>query len=145
MIKPHQSADDDSPFDHNGLLKDGRTARIRMTARDSGTVRGAIAADRQRISDGNPHALHRPGNRVLADAPAYDAVAAAYEDAGRLQAQAWKRGPGGARLDAGPPVADSTPGSPTLADSERIKNAAYQQMVRDGEQAWKRLGQGAGT
>ncbi len=58
--------DDDSPLDARGMLKDGRTFRVRMHARDS--VQAAIAADRRRVVDGAGNdglALHKPGPRRL--------------------------------------------------------------------------------
>jgi hypothetical protein len=70
----HIDKDDEaSPFDSTGLLKDGRIARVKMTARDSRTVRSAIAAANLQVVGGggspnSPAARWRPPARARARA-----------------------------------------------------------------------------
>jgi hypothetical protein len=143
MIKTRRGPhDDDDAFDENGLLKDGRSFRVRMTMRDANSVAGQIAASKRVISDGsgNPLSLHRPGNRVLSDASAYDAVRAAFEQATADSENAWRAGPGGVQQDALPPAVDSVPAPATMdaAQAERIKREAYDAMCKRGEEAWRK-------
>jgi hypothetical protein len=94
-----QLDDDDSPLDANGLLKDGRTYRVRMHARDS--VQGAIAASRQRIHDGtdNPFGLNRPGYRYN-DSIDRSEASQAYQTRVLDGQERWRAGPGGGLQDA---------------------------------------------
>jgi hypothetical protein len=134
---------DDDVFDERGLLKDGHRLRVRMFARDS--VQAAIAGDRQ--SDAGRLALHRPGFRAC-DGVDGSATEQAYQQMVADQAAAWQRGPGSvASSDAIPSVEQpSTPAwrpGVSLADAEAIKAAAYNEYVKDSQEAWKRLGAGA--
>ena len=75
--------DEDSPFDERGILRDGRSATVRMSMRDGGDHQRQL-----RIVDasGDPLGLHRPGFRVPArkDAMLQDAL----DDAAKARA-AW--------------------------------------------------------
>jgi hypothetical protein len=88
--------DDDSPFDERGRLKDGRTYRVRMHAKDS--VQAAIMADRRsHVTDATGDSglgLHRPGARFATDASLYDAAMEAYAQATCAAEEAWRKGPG---------------------------------------------------
>jgi hypothetical protein len=89
--------DDDSPFDREGLLKDGRTARFTMMMHDADSVGRAIAEDRARAtvhdgSGGGELALHRPGYRYVGDAVAAEREKlAAYDQACADLSNAWRR------------------------------------------------------
>jgi hypothetical protein len=175
-----QLDDDDSPLDANGCLKDGRTYRVRMHARDS--VQGAIAASHLCIHDGtdNPFALNRPGYRYNDSVDRSEAERA--HQTMVLDAQErWRAGPG-QQQDSLAPVGAHGPfelyrvGQPctsngrpgklaasvdgqwlicestrtdsgpawrpdlSLRDAELFKQKAYDEMCREGEQAWKNLG-----
>jgi hypothetical protein len=63
---------DDDAFDEHGILKDGRSYRVKMTARDADSLSALQRSVRsaRRITDGNGNGglgLHRPGFRRLAD------------------------------------------------------------------------------
>jgi hypothetical protein len=91
--------EDDNPLDANGCLKDGRTYRVRMHARDS--VQAAIAATEQRIHDGtdNPFALNRPGYRYN-DSVDRSESAQAYQTRVLDGQEQWRVGPGSDQLEA---------------------------------------------
>jgi hypothetical protein len=79
IMKQHRYEDDDSPFDRNGVLKDGHTARVSMLMRD--------ARDARVIDAG----LHRPGYRV-GDADMRDAKQRAYDAYAFDVENAWRDG-----------------------------------------------------
>jgi hypothetical protein len=76
MRQQHRYEDDDSPFDRNGVLKDGRTARHSMR-------------DASRVIDAG---LHRPGYRVTNDAALRDAKQQARDAYERDLQNAWRDG-----------------------------------------------------
>jgi hypothetical protein len=76
-MKQRYIDDDDSPFDRNGVLKDGHTATVSMMMRDS-----------QRVIDAS---LHRPGFR-LGDADMRDAKQKARDAYERDLVNAWRDG-----------------------------------------------------
>lgn len=54
--------DDENPFDQNGILKDRRSVRVKMTARDGLTQQNAIARDGLQLHDGRgSRAFNKPG------------------------------------------------------------------------------------
>jgi hypothetical protein len=116
------SDDDDSAFDRNGLLKDGRTARFTMMMHDADSVGRAIAEDRARAtvhdgSGGGELALHRPGYRYVGNAVASErAKLASYDAMCRDMCDAWRRdaqpsyGPYEARREGESCTIDGQPG-----------------------------------
>jgi hypothetical protein len=185
------TVDDDDDNDPNFEWITDRAGRRTKILRDGGTMRVSFfdamrARGLSMVHDGtdNPFALNKPGPRFAADASLYDEVARAYHEAGIAQADAWRRGPGGASQDASPALGtepagaregdpctvragaaegylEGAPGhlarvdgqlvcvpdaprrtdSMSAADAEAIKQRAYDEMCRAGEQAWKNLGQ----
>jgi hypothetical protein len=93
-IRDIEDYSDIDPLDERGILRDGHRLRVPMTARDSGTVRGQIAASRQRVHDstGDPWGLCRPGFRYTSDSAAYDAKEKARDEMVADLTSAWKRG-----------------------------------------------------
>jgi hypothetical protein len=137
--------------------------------RDSGTVAGQIARDRQQVTDGsgNPYALHRPGPRMMVDGD--DAAEQAYRQMIADQAEAWRAGPS-PQLDAATGVfAGAREGDSCMVDdtheagrmvrtasgelvckaNQRRDSAsmfasdaqadAYRERCERGEQAWRTL------
>jgi hypothetical protein len=96
--------EDESIFDERGILRDGATYRVKMTAADGITpnpdlspLQQAIVRDRQRrptVHDGrggtaaNSTAMNRPGYRI-ADT-AHDGRRAAYDSAADALENAWR-------------------------------------------------------
>jgi hypothetical protein len=81
--------DDDSPYDANGLLKDGRRVRISMQMRDA-------ALRDLPLHDGRGNRCgHRPGFLIANDATARDARLRAYHDYTRDLENAYKNPPTG--------------------------------------------------
>jgi hypothetical protein len=154
--------DDDSVFDENGLLKDGRRMRVSVMMRDSASdVQRAVAEDAVARRFGLRHALdlHQPGPRFCTDAAANAECARAYAEMCDEMQNAWRtpaadaggprcQKPGdqctinGApghlneRLECVPDRQDARPVY-DAAESCRIKAAAYQQMVDEMTSAWK--------
>jgi len=121
--------DDDNPYTRDGILKPGRTARVPLMLRDAGLsdVQCAIKADKAARA-------HAEGQ--LRKQLAYDAMV-------REGEQAWRNpdpSPSPATTAAAPPHRDAAPLLPTydVAEGRRRKQAAYDAMCREGEQAWKK-------
>jgi hypothetical protein len=72
-----QFDDDDDALDERGILKPGRSIRVRMVAMDSAAI----------ATDGIPFDHHRPGYRFVGDRSAQDA---AYNEMVRREQSAWK-------------------------------------------------------
>jgi hypothetical protein len=80
---------DDDAFDEHGMLKDGRSVRVRMTMMD--VMQRDIAAQTARLTDGSGDGhlgLHRPGWRVT---DAFTRDASHYTAYERDLTTAWQR------------------------------------------------------
>jgi len=150
------------------VVRDKCVVRVPMRMRDAASVSGQIAADRQRVVD--DFALHKPGVRRLSDESydasraAYETMVrdrseawragpgghdigrdsgrpelgdGQHQDA-RRRRKTVERDPQGRELATYEETEDAAPLS--VADAERIKREAWEQCVRDAEQAWKNLG-----
>jgi hypothetical protein len=121
--------------DEQGLLRDGCSARVAMTARDSGS--------RLRLTDGNGDAglaLLRPGFRRLRDDNFGDAAkrAANLEYKNRVS-NAW-RGEGSPPADAttAMPHEDRRSIADIAVDHRRNMDQIYAAVNRDLENSWRR-------
>jgi hypothetical protein len=145
-----------SDDDDESVLPDGGTVRVPMMLRDGTLVevedwqrdvilaaRAADAADAARrfgLSDALD--LHKPGQRFCVDAAARAHVEEVYQDEKRKLQDAWRQPVGDA---APPPIesranmtdARSVPRTMSLADAQAIRDAAYEQSVRELTEAWK--------
>jgi hypothetical protein len=161
----HQADDDDNPYDHNGILKDGRTAHV--TFRDAVRARGATASP-PRFVDSARQVGTRPGFIVSDDGERIRWEA--YCDSVRDMADAWKTdtppvgayplssgegtactvngAPGvlrktadGKWLTCEPTRADAAPRDPrqpvSFADAQAIRDRAYAESVRELANAWR--------
>jgi hypothetical protein len=109
--------DDDTsnPYDRNGLLKDGATIRVSMM-------------DAERARNGDDEDDRRRGRRTVTAHDPMGRVIATYE-----------------HLDADPnrvygssgALCAARPGFIGTADSQRIRDEAYQQSKREMQDAWK--------
>jgi hypothetical protein len=132
--------------DDDEVLRDGGTVRVPMMLRDGSTVeledwqRNVIYAHRFGLDD--RLALHKPGQRFCTDQVANDAREEVYQDEKRKLQDAWRQPVGDA---APPPIesranmtdARSVPRTMSLADAQAIRDAAYEQSVRELTEAWK--------
>jgi len=152
MPKRQHDTDDDDMFDERGLLKDKRSVRISMMMRDSADgltdlVRDATAPLRVVDAFGNSGlALSRPGARYLtAGTRTTDHAAMVMLDHLRREARdqyivelqdAWK----GNNTARGTRSQDSAPRGPVYdaVEGQRVKDAAYAEMVNELVTAWQR-------
>jgi hypothetical protein len=133
--------------DDDGILPDGGTRLVRMMLRDGSTVdlepwqASWLYAARLGLNDGLD--LHRPGQRFCVDEAARARVEQARAEGIREMCDAWKKPPP-------PPIeprANTTdapvkqnavpPRTMSLADAQAIRDAAYEQSVRELTEAWK--------
>jgi hypothetical protein len=99
-----------------------------------------VIAHRLGLSDGLD--LHRPGQRFCVDAAARARVEQAYQDAKAELQEAWRKPVGDAEPQPIEPRANitdarSVPRRMSVADAQAIRNAAYEQSVRELTEAWK--------
>jgi hypothetical protein len=155
MPKRQQHDSDDDPFDERGVLSDGGRIRVPMMMRDSDdgltalqrSVRDATAPLRVVDAFGNSGlALSRPGPRYLAagEHTSHHAVLVMLDHQRReardqyvadLQ-DAWK----GNNTARGTRSQDSAPRGPVYdaVEGQRVKDAAYAEMVNELVTAWQR-------
>jgi hypothetical protein len=90
-MNKRQIDDDDDLFDEHGLLRDGKTYRVPMSARDSLTpLQRAVAASQLHDAHGRP-AGHRPGFVFDAGSDARDAMRELYRQHDAEEAERWRR------------------------------------------------------
>jgi hypothetical protein len=128
MRRRYRYDDDDDDFDENGLLKDGRSVRIRMSMMDSDhfdPVQQAMAPAYVRVTDGQSGTagLHRPGFRIPANNSLVRARDAAYSDYERELTTAW-------RGNRSRPDASAEQTCPACEDSGEIGTDHQQRMAQ---------------
>jgi hypothetical protein len=158
--------DDDDAFGPDGILRDGKRARVHMMARDADSlsdVQRAIMADKAARQFDDSAARYGPG-AIYADR---SVAAQVYEDEKRLAQDAWRtlapteaadrrrrrkattRDPFGRETgtwkeeedDAAGAASDavrSVPRAVDAAEARRIKRAAYDAMVDEMCNAWRK-------
>jgi hypothetical protein len=126
--------------DEQGLLRDGCSARVAMTGRDSGS--------RLRLTDGNGDAglaLQRPGFRRLRDDSFGDAVKreANLEYKNRVS-NAWRNVDAAAEEEDDDEIAtaplpheDHRTVAQCMADHEAIMDRVYQEYAQEQSNAWR--------
>ena len=138
MAGRYDDDDDDSPFDRNGLLKDGRTTRVSMMARDGlSDVQRAIMADKATRQFDDSGCRHRLGPAVLTDQAGRERKAKAYAAMCAELQDAWK-------TPSSPAVTEASTNNMNDREVARVhdtgdaKRDAYLDYVADLTSAWQR-------
>jgi hypothetical protein len=126
MKGEHDMNDDDDVFDEHGVLRPGRSIRVRMTAMDAAVIG----------LDGSVLSLHRPGFRISADEALQDTRERAYQQAKRVAEEAWKS-PQRREQDAEAAALAAHDAVVSADDSRKIRDAAWHRMVERMCSAWK--------
>ena len=139
----HHHEVDDNDFDENGLIKDGRGVRVPLTMMDSlDPLQKALAAAAA--------ARPTPGRAgyVFDSADSHTTKMRAYDQAKVALGAAWKGGLdqndvvtyGGRQMtvDADPDTGRPVLRSMSAADGEARKQSAFNNSVRDMNDAWKK-------
>jgi hypothetical protein len=132
--------DDDDAFGPDGLLRDGKRARVHMMARDRlSDLQRAIAEDKAtRVNFSDALCRHQPGPVSLTDRAGIERKARAYADSVRDLTEAW-------RTPSADPAAHHA-ATDAFNDREvaRVHNTgdavrdAYLDYVADLTSAWQR-------
>jgi hypothetical protein len=138
--------DDDRAYDEHGVLRDGCGVRVSKMMRDAMPDRATCDSTAARFGVTHSGGWNRPGSIVLADADLRDAGARARVEAFYDTTQAW-RGPrkdGAATTQNAPkgtvPAGPGAPNSQSNDDAagRSMADRAYEQMIHDLENAWRR-------
>ena len=126
-------------YDERGLLRDGKSLRVSLMMRDSmSEMQRTIAEDKARrvqFGDGSDDfARHKPGQRFSTDRAANDASVAELQDAWRTPVKNVSDRDVSARPAHRPAIAVS---DADFAHCQAVRDAAYEQSVKELEDAWK--------
>src|SRR5262245_40004766 len=116
MKGEHDMNEDDDAFDERGLLKSGRSIRVRMTMMDGRTA----------VVDCGLGGPHRPGFRRLVNEAAQDARARAYDEMVKRTEGAWKSEAqriAESEQAAGPPLSEDPREDAYLRNKKWLENA----------------------
>jgi hypothetical protein len=137
-------ADDPRAYDEHGILRDGVTIRVGMMARDGASRDSARSHNPQTAGYIHGGGGYKPGHIVSADAAARDASEIARREMIDEMSRAWQGAPrppkGDVPLTCRPASSDVKVAdwrTIDAAESQRIRDAAYHQMVADLQNAWR--------